>query len=47
MSVKTIIGQAATGSNFYPRPEITSLFWDKIKVGNNILIAAPRRVGKT
>ncbi len=47
MSVKTIIGQAATGENFFPRPEITKLFWDRIKSGNNILIAAPRRVGKT
>ena len=47
MSVNTIIGQAATGDNFFPRPDTTKLFWDRIKSGNNILIAAPRRVGKT
>lgn len=47
MAVNTIIGQAARGKNFFERSNITKDFWDKIKKGSNILITAPRRIGKT
>lgn len=43
----TIIGPVATGDYYYPRTEITDEIWEELKKGNYILIAAPRRVGKT
>ena len=42
-----IIGQAATGDKFYIREKLINKLWKRIKVGNNILVAAPRRLGKT
>ena len=42
-----IIGNAATGDNFYLRNEIVEEIWRELKKGNSILLAAPRRVGKT
>src|SRR3972149_10696689 len=47
MKMNTIVGQAATGDKFYKRPGLIKAFWSKIYSGNNILISAPRRVGKT
>ena len=47
ISPKTIIGPVATGSFYYPRTEIVEEIWDELEKGNFILIAAPRRVGKT
>ncbi len=44
---KIIIGKDATGSFYYQRNEIENEIWQEIQKGNNILIAAPRRVGKT
>ena len=43
----TIIGSVATGEYYYPRTEIVGDIWIELKKGNFILIAAPRRVGKT
>lgn len=43
----TIIGPVATGDYYYPRTEIVDDIWIELKKGNFILIAAPRRVGKT
>lgn len=43
----TIIGSPATGNYFYPRKEIVDEIWKELNKGCNILIAAPRRVGKT
>jgi len=40
-------GAPARGNNFYFRKNIISKAWDLIESGNHILIAAPRRVGKT
>jgi len=40
-------GAPARGENFYFRKNIISKAWDLIESGNHILIAAPRRVGKT
>jgi AAA+ ATPase superfamily predicted ATPase len=46
-SPKVIIGPVATGEYFFPRTEITEEIWVELEKGNFILIAAPRRVGKT
>lgn len=42
-----IIGSVAAGSNFYKRDDIVENIWDELKKGNSVLLAAPRRVGKT
>jgi hypothetical protein len=44
---RIIIGAAATGDFYYHRPEIEENIWLEINKGSHILIAAPRRVGKT
>lgn len=44
---KIVIGKEASGSYYYKRQEIENEIWEEIEKGNNILIAAPRRVGKT
>jgi len=47
MAINTIVGQAATGENFYKRPKLINEIWRVIESGSNILLVAPRRVGKT
>jgi hypothetical protein len=44
---KIIIGPVATGDYFFNRNEIVEQIWDELKKGNSVLLAAPRRVGKT
>jgi predicted AAA+ superfamily ATPase len=44
---KAIIGKEATGKYYYRREDIENDIWKEIQKGNNILIASPRRVGKT
>jgi uncharacterized protein len=44
---KIIIGNTATGDYYFDRPEIINQIWDEVKKGNHVLIAAPRRVGKS
>ncbi|MEA3445906.1 MAG: AAA-like domain-containing protein [Bacteroidota bacterium] len=44
---KIIIGNQATGDYYYPRKEIEKEIITEIEKGNHLLIAAPRRVGKT
>jgi hypothetical protein len=44
---KIIIGKEATGQYYYRREEIENEIWEEIVKSNNILLAAPRRVGKT
>jgi len=46
-SPKTIKGPVATGKFYYPRTDIVNEIWDELEKGNFILLAAPRRVGKT
>ena len=46
-SPKVIIGKEATGNRYYVRKELEDEIWEEIKKGNNILLVAPRRVGKT
>ncbi len=45
--MNTIIGQAARDEYFFPRPDITKEIWEKLDKGNNLLMVAPRRVGKS
>ncbi len=47
MALNTIIGQAARGKDFFPRPLITNQIWEKTEAGCNLLLVAPRRVGKS
>ena len=44
---RSTIGGIATGDNFYPRDDIVEDIWNELKKGNSILLAAPRRVGKS
>ena len=46
-SPNTIIGSVARGQYYYERTEIVNDIWIELEKGNYILIAAPRRVGKT
>ncbi|WP_276966921.1 AAA-like domain-containing protein [Chryseobacterium sp.] len=46
-SPKIIIGKEATGKFYYRREIFENEVWKEIEKGNNVLIAAPRRVGKT
>ena len=47
ISPKIIVGNVAKGDYYYPRPYIVELVWEELEKGNNVLIAAPRRVGKS
>ncbi len=44
---KIIVGNAARGSYYYPRTNIVAKIWEELAKGNNVLMAAPRRVGKS
>jgi uncharacterized protein len=44
---KVIIGNSATGEYYYNRPFIVSDIWEEVTKANHVLIAAPRRVGKS
>ena len=46
-SPKVIKGSVATGRFYYPRTDIVGEIWDELEKGSFILLAAPRRVGKT
>ena len=46
-SPKVIIGSVATGDYYFVREDLENEIWEEIKKGNNILLTAPRRVGKT
>jgi hypothetical protein len=45
--MKTIIGQVATGENYFPRSSKTDQIWNKLDSGSHLLLVAPRRVGKS
>ncbi len=47
MAMKIKVGQTVRGKDFFPREKEILRLWKKIENGNNILISAPRRVGKT
>jgi hypothetical protein len=44
---KIIIGGVARDENYYHRKDVVESIWAELDKGNSILIAAPRRVGKT
>jgi hypothetical protein len=46
-SPKIIIGPTAKGSYYYNRPQIVEAIWEQINTGTHVLLAAPRRVGKS
>lgn len=45
--MQNVIGTPARGNKFYPRPAIVKRIVQKIMAGNNLQVAAPRRIGKT
>ena len=45
MKIRT--GNPVRGENFFKRKLLIDKFWEQIETGNNILLVAPRRVGKT
>lgn len=45
--MKNVIGTPARGDSFFPRHQEISRVLEKLDDGNNLNIAAPRRVGKT
>lgn len=47
MAVNTTVGQPARGNEYFDRPQLTGRLWKKIESGSNVLITAPRRVGKS
>ncbi len=44
---KIIIGNIAKGEFYYPRPELQEAILKQIQKGNHVLVAAPRRYGKS
>lgn len=47
VSPKIILGSVATGNYYFPREELVEEIWFELEKGNFVLMAAPRRVGKT
>lgn len=45
--MKNVIGQAATGDDFYPRDKEIDQIYKRLDAGGNLYLNAPRRVGKT
>jgi len=45
--MKNVIGAPARGESFFPRDREVERIINKLKDGNNLNIAAPRRIGKT
>ena len=45
--MENIVGTPARGGDFFDREELVKVVWDRLEAGNNILLAAPRRFGKT
>ena len=44
--MKNCVGQAVRGNNFWNREDELEDIWEKVSAGSNILLSAPRRVGK-
>lgn len=45
--MKNIVGNPARGENFFPRDSQVNKIIERLENGNNLQIAAPRRIGKT
>lgn len=46
-SPKIVVGPTATGDFYFDRPQIVSKIWEEVHKGSHVLLAAPRRVGKS
>jgi uncharacterized protein len=44
---KIIVGPTAIGDYYFNRPQIVSKIWEEVLKGSHVLLAAPRRVGKS
>lgn len=44
--IRNIVGPPARGDDFFDREELVALLWNRVEAGN-VLLAAPRRFGKT
>ena len=47
MSINNIVGPPVEGDDFFGRKNLVELAWDYLTKSNNLVFAAPRRVGKT
>lgn len=47
INANTIVGPAAAGANYFPRPGLQRKLWREIEKGNHVLFTAPRRIGKS
>lgn len=45
--MKLSIGKTATGNNFFQRDKVIAEIYEALEEGQNLLLSAPRRVGKT
>lgn len=45
--MKLSIGKTATGDNFFQRNKVIAEIYEALEEGQNLLLSAPRRVGKT
>lgn len=45
--MKNIVGKPVSGENFFPRNSVIEKIYRKLAGGDNLFMAAPRRVGKT
>jgi uncharacterized protein len=45
--MKNIVGKPVSGDNFFPRNSVIEKIYRKLEGGDNLFMAAPRRVGKT
>ena len=45
--MKNIVGKPVSGDNFFPRNSVIEKIYRKLDGGDNLFMAAPRRVGKT
>lgn len=45
--MKNVVGQVVRGNKFFDKTKNISNLWKKLKNGSNILLIAPRRIGKT
>ncbi len=43
----TVVGAVAEGESYLSRPRLVRKFWKHVGAGEHLLLAAPRRVGKT
>lgn len=43
----TVVGAVAEGDSYLSRPRLVRKFWKHVSAGEHLLMAAPRRVGKT